>query len=199
MNWEGSNISDEYPFVVNGVYEDSDGDLYALGTDRSNSPTADSLQIYQLNSDGSISQEAELASYNDFNSHVGEITSANYFYYLLGLYPVDGNIISIQFLDQVSGYGQIHFFNGSGSSWSLDGSSIHSDGTTDFSYLVPIGILPDNKFYCFEDTITDTNKKTVIRVDDPDSKSISVFDVFSNFGEASVENSLYYYYYESGV
>ena len=193
--WEGSNSGDSYPFIVNGVYESDDGSLFALGTDHS-SNTASSQRIYKLNSNGTISESNSLSGYNEFADYGTAIYQSSFYYYLLGLFSVGSKMVSVQYRDSANPYGQIVFYDDSGSTWPTDGSPIRDTGSTNSSsYIVPVGVLPDNRFYCIEETYVETDTKKLLRLNDANTKSISVFDIYTNGSGAKNQNNTLYYNY----
>ncbi len=189
------NGAASYGLVINGIYQDENGDIYALGSDRlSASPGIQ--RIYSVNT-GSKTLKADLSSYNAFAAYPlssGYIDESMYSY-MLGLYEWDSKIVSI--LSQDNPYsntnGEVVFFNPSGSTWSTSGSPLKEESSGDpFLYLRPIGVLPNNKFYFIEKT--NGSDRKIFSLNDSDDGTPTLFQ-YSNPSGTAVD-SVYYYYSE---
>lgn len=176
--WETESI---YTFVVNGVFESSDSNIYALGIDRLNDDNTDRQKIWLLNSDGSMTHSADLpAAYNAFPAvdlASGVSINASNYSYLMGLYWWNSRVVTLKTMNASHTGGEIVFLDGSGSDWGLDGSPINQGpSSVDLDYIIPLGILPDNKFYFVEEQPPIENPNWIIRIDDPLSNPTESYD-----------------------
>ena len=183
-------------FVINGAYQTSDGSIYVLGVDR-NGLTPAEQKIYQLMDDNLKPEIASLPSYNGFiaSDATGDLNSGTYIY-LLGAQQWGSKIVSV--IPQLTTYsgteGSIVIFDPSGSTWSQSGTPINEESTSDpFEYLVPIGILPDNKFYFLEKDTNYPESSSIFSLENSDNPVLNLFETFSN--PSSSTNSILQYRY----
>ena len=196
--WDTDN---DFAFVSSGVYEAADGTLYALGVDRSTlTGDPDVQSIWRLDAGGGLpTQVATIpAAYDDFITRQAGLTDvylySSTFQYSLGLYEWNSGIVTLDVQDNTGSQtgGSIVLLNAVGSAWTLNGSPITQSPDSDpLDYIIPIGILPDNKFYFIEEFAYDKNY--LIRMDDPGTSPTEAYEYLS---DGSGELQYYYYYYE---
>lgn len=198
--WEADRMSvSDFPFVSNGVYQGIDGTLFVLGVDRSTlTGDPDRQKIWQLAAGGTKTEIASIPDvYDDFPTRQAGFTDvslfANTYEYALGLYEWNSGVVTLDVMDGSQTGGEIVFLTPSGSSWNLNGTPISQSPDSDpLDYVIPVGVLPDNKFYFIEEFAFDRNY--LIRLDDPDTDPTEAYEYLL---DGSGELQYYYNYFEA--
>ncbi len=187
-------------FVVNGLFQDEGGDIFALASDRAGS-YPESQVIFQLNSNGTWTESAMFASNSGFaltyisDQYLDSIFDETDYIYPYGLYSWETKILTIIPQTVASSYsnGFIAIYTPSGNTWPESASPIDEESAGDsFNFLKPVGILPDNKFYFIEEVDTSNMTKKIFRLTDPDTLTLELYQAYSN-GSGSYSPFLYMY------
>ncbi|MDA3823084.1 MAG: hypothetical protein PF450_10825 [Bacteroidales bacterium] len=178
--WQTSDYNSSI-ILLNGGNEASDGSLYAMGGFWDlgvNYELINGVQtIWQLNPGGGVPVEVSSlpSPHNDFSN--GQYSSDSDFASMLGLYSWGDTIMSVK--TQSSPYAQ----NGGtiltmNNSWSLMGAPVDNS----YDYLVPIGVLPDNRFYIVneENPSGSSVNKGIFRMDSPSGAASAVKTFLTN-------------------
>ncbi|OQY32743.1 MAG: hypothetical protein B6241_09985, partial [Spirochaetaceae bacterium 4572_59] len=200
--WENSG---DLGLIANGIFQDDDGSYYFLGTDREETnPDFNKQNIMRLGSSSYSDQASLPISYEGFFERDDGFSSSDNYAYLTGLYEWGSKMVSVH-TQEVAGSllgGEVVLLDASGALWSVSGPPVDQDiSGTDLQYLVPIGVLPDNKFYFIEEHVTDLEDRKIYALSDPENPSISTgFVFFTNPSDFTgyVQNSFYFYYGERG-
>ncbi|MBF9018322.1 MULTISPECIES: hypothetical protein [unclassified Oceanispirochaeta] len=178
--------------ILNGGYEAADGTLYVMGEDSDVYGAINNIQrILRLNSDGSMTTVSSLPSpYNDFSS--SGLTSGSGFASMIGLYPWTGEtVLSVK--TQSTPYSDLGGVIVTMKNWSLDSDPVDNS----YNYLVPIGILPNNKFYIVNETTSSIIDKTMLRMNSPSDLTPDIKAFMSN--PSGANQSMFYYFDPSGL
>lgn len=144
-------------FSANGVYVAGDGTVYALAGESLGDDRNYAQKIWTLNGDGTYTEfTGSLAGLGGDNSYnlaeaSGPIDTTN-MGFLWGLYGWEGKAVTV--LPQF-GLGDSTIFTLDQTTWDDDpGTGPVNPSYPTNSFLVPVGILPDNRFYylCFDRT-----------------------------------------------
>ena len=195
--WDLYDSSTSSITILNGGFEADDGTLYVMGGDYDSSGPVDGAQkIFSLGSSGLTSVSSLPSSYSGFSDFYNYASSYSTFQCLgfdsmLGLFPWGDNIMSVKTQDSqgsVSGGTVLSLTN----SWGLDDSVDNS-----YNYLVPIGILPDNRFYIVNESVDDYGTKDLLRMDSPSDSTPDSAEFLSStyYGY----QTMLYYFNPSGM
>jgi len=187
-------VSPNFPstnILLNGGYESSDGSLYVMGEEvnaSSGTPVNGVQKIYKLTAGGSMTFSNNLPdTYNVLNN--SDFSGGSYFNSMIGLFPwSNGSVLSVK-TQTTSSYS----FGGGGvivplKNWNLLGSPLNNS----YDYLVPVGVLPDNKFYIVNETISSGGKKKILRMSSPTDTSTESYIFMTN--PSTMNTSMFYYF-----
>ena len=151
-------------------------------------------KIYQLNSSQDLtsinSLPATLNNFDGYPSSGSGIQGGTNYSSIIGLYPWTGG--AMMTVKTQSGYTDTGGSIIQMKSWSIVGSP---DTDPAYHYLVPLGILPNNKFYIVNESISVA--KSVLRMDSPDDTDPDLKVFMSN--PSSQNQSMPYYFEPSGL
>ena len=153
--------------LMNGGYEDSDGSIYVMGDYYSFElpSTVNGVQRrWRLDSGtpNPVDVGALPSPYNNFDYSYSSNFKDSDYASMYGLFPwTDGTVMSVigQSATGTETGGTILTLK----DWGLQGSPVDNG----YDYLIPVGILPDNKFYIVNDSSSSSKDKKVLRMDNP--------------------------------
>jgi len=197
--WSTGSLSSSI-LTLTGGYEDSNGNLIASGAVSSTDSDV-YINLWNLGSGSYTSRGSILGTSNRYdlsttdnggtNTNGGYSINSNSFGTLLGIYPWKGSVMTVLTKN--------NFYTTSGPvlyamSWNSSGTSLSSynsvSDVVNYEYFVPVGVLPNNKFYLVNDR--QYGGKDVLRMDDPNDSTLSIKAFLTNGS-----GSYMYYYFEN--